>query len=247
LAAICVSLFLNLPVGMSATRRRNRRPRLPREGLFPVLSRPSDRASTKSRSSMTTARAPWSHAVVMSWDTEARTWPSRWEADSPASSRGMVIAPAQRDDDCAARARFRSRRDAARPLASRRPSAHRAARSRPASDPGAGRPRAAPQHRAGRLGAVSVPAPRPGPPPRTAPRSRATPGSPGRPRRHGTNPADGHDLFHARHYAGQVRHSIQLDQPREMSFGPAGTACPCDHYEAVSLTIGHCHGNSSNP
>ena len=51
------------------------------------------------------------------------------------SSLTRVIAPAHRDDDPAVSARFRSRRDTARPFASSRPSAHRAARSRPANDP----------------------------------------------------------------------------------------------------------------
>jgi hypothetical protein len=90
LAVICTSRSLNRAVGMPATSRRNRRPRLPREGLFPVFSRPSARASAKPGSSMTTARAPWSRAVAIRADTAARTRPSRWEAGSPASSRGMV-------------------------------------------------------------------------------------------------------------------------------------------------------------
>ena len=51
------------------------------------------------------------------------------------SSLARVIAPAHRDDDPAVSARFRSPLDAARPLASSRPSAQRAARSPPASDP----------------------------------------------------------------------------------------------------------------
>ena len=51
------------------------------------------------------------------------------------SSLVLVIAPAHRDDDSAVSARFRAARDAARPFASRRPSAQRAARSAAASDP----------------------------------------------------------------------------------------------------------------
>ena len=46
-----------------------------------------------------------------------------------------MIAPAHRDDAPAVSARFRAARDAARPFASRRPSAQRAARSAEAKDP----------------------------------------------------------------------------------------------------------------
>ena len=82
---IWVSRSRNFPVGIPETARRNARPRRPREGRFPCRSRPSARASAKSRSSITTARAPWSFAVAIRPLTAARSRPSRVVAGSPGS------------------------------------------------------------------------------------------------------------------------------------------------------------------
>ena len=78
------------PAGMPATARRNPRPRLPREGLVPWRSRPSARASAKSRSSITIARAPCRAAVAMMVLIAARSRPSRVAAGSPVRSRPAV-------------------------------------------------------------------------------------------------------------------------------------------------------------
>ena len=89
-AVICVRRSLNRAVGMPATSRRNPRPRLPREGRVPVRSRPSARPCSKSRSSITTARAPCAFAVAMRRVTAARSRPSRVAAGSPARSRVIL-------------------------------------------------------------------------------------------------------------------------------------------------------------
>ena len=70
--------------------RRNPRPRFPCEGRLPVRSRPSVRASVKSRSSITMARAPASLAVAIMREMAARTRPSRAVASNPASGSGIV-------------------------------------------------------------------------------------------------------------------------------------------------------------
>lgn len=65
LAVIWTSRPRSFPVGMAETARRKSLPRLPREGRLPARSRPSARASAKSRSSMTKARAPRAFAVAI--------------------------------------------------------------------------------------------------------------------------------------------------------------------------------------
>ena len=77
LQAIWVILSRRRAVGMLETARRNSRPRLPREGRVPARSRPSARASAKSRSSITIAWAPWSLATAMMPLIAARSRPSR--------------------------------------------------------------------------------------------------------------------------------------------------------------------------
>ena len=89
-AAIWTSRSRSLPVGMPATSRRKALPRLPREGRLPARSRPSARASAKSRSSITMARAPCCLAVAMMLVIAALSRPSRVAAGSPARSRPMV-------------------------------------------------------------------------------------------------------------------------------------------------------------
>jgi hypothetical protein len=71
---------------MPATVRRNRLPRWPR----PKVSRPSARASAKSRSSIAITRQPWALARAMSWLTAARSRPSRVVAQASSRSRGIV-------------------------------------------------------------------------------------------------------------------------------------------------------------
>ena len=88
LAVIWTRRSRSFPVGMPATMRRNAFPRRPREGRVPCRSRPSARASAKSRSSITMARAPCWRAVAIRPVTAARSLPSRVAAGSPASSSG---------------------------------------------------------------------------------------------------------------------------------------------------------------
>ena len=90
----------------------------------------------------TAARAPIRRTRARRLARSARRFRS---ASCHWSSLARVIAPAHRDDDPAVSARFRSRRDTARPFASSRPSAHRAARSRPGQRPQVRTHR--PQHR----------------------------------------------------------------------------------------------------
>ena len=102
-AVICTSRPRNFPVGMPATVRRNPRPRRPREGRFPVRSRPSARAWLKSRSSITTARAPCCFAVAMRALTAARSRPSRVVGGQPGQlqrdrDRGAQHVAVRRDD-----------------------------------------------------------------------------------------------------------------------------------------------------
>ena len=75
---------------MLATSRRNARPLLPREGRLPARSRPSARASAKSRSSITIAWASCSLAMAMRLLMAALSRPSRAVAGRPARSRPMV-------------------------------------------------------------------------------------------------------------------------------------------------------------
>ena len=76
--------------GCRRPRAGSPRPRLPREGRLPWRSRPSARASAKSRFSITIARAPCSLAVAMRALMAARSRPSRVAAGSPARSSGRV-------------------------------------------------------------------------------------------------------------------------------------------------------------
>jgi hypothetical protein len=96
LLAIWTRRSRNFPVGMPETARRKFLPRLPREGRRPARSRPSARASAKSRSSITIARAPCCRAAAMRLLIAARSRPSRVAVGSPVRSKGMVAgAPAQ--------------------------------------------------------------------------------------------------------------------------------------------------------
>ncbi len=100
--AIWASRPPSFPVGMPATARRNPRPRLPREGLLPWRSRPSARASAKSRSSITIARAPSRRAVATMVLIAARSRPSRVRGGLP----GQVQADGRRaPEDVAVRRR----------------------------------------------------------------------------------------------------------------------------------------------
>ena len=80
--AIEVSRDLNLPVGIRATVRRSRFPRRPR----PIVSRPVERASAKSRFSTTIAVQVCLWARSRSVVIAARTRPSRRVARKPVVS-----------------------------------------------------------------------------------------------------------------------------------------------------------------